>query len=55
MYDSAVHMNVFGLNPVVVFGTEEQCKRMYPGIVWDGRRFPALPSPSPTPGLNTRS
>ena len=25
---SAVHMNVFGLNPVVVFGTEEQCKRL---------------------------
>src|SRR6476469_2974799 len=24
---SAVHMNVFGLNPVVVFGNEEQCKR----------------------------
>ena len=22
---SAVHMNVFGLNPVVVFGTKEQC------------------------------
>jgi acyl-CoA dehydrogenase len=21
---SAVHMNIFGLNPVVVFGTEEQ-------------------------------
>jgi len=33
---SAVHMNVFGLNPVVVFGTKEQCHRMLPGIV-DGR------------------
>ena len=30
---SAVHMNVFGLNPVVVFGTEEQCQRMLPPIV----------------------
>src|SRR6478735_9343691 len=25
---SAVHMNIFGLNPVVVLGTEEQKKRM---------------------------
>ena len=33
---SAVHMNVFGLNPVVVFGTKEQCQRMLPPIV-DGR------------------
>jgi acyl-CoA dehydrogenase len=30
---SAVHMNVFGLNPVVVFGTPEQCRRMLPPIV----------------------
>src|SRR5260221_2072299 len=30
---SAVHMNVFGLNPVVVFGTDEQCRRMLPPIV----------------------
>ncbi len=30
---SAVHMNVFGLNPVVVFGTKEQCKRMLPPII----------------------
>src|SRR5450830_1823308 len=30
---SAVHMNVFGLNPVVVFGTEQQCRRMLPPIV----------------------
>ncbi len=25
---SAVHINIFGLNPVVVFGSEEQRKRM---------------------------
>ena len=30
---SAIHMNVFGLNPVVVFGSKEQCTRMLPGIV----------------------
>src|SRR3954462_4026855 len=30
---SAVHINVFGLNPVVVFGTETQRKRMLPPMV----------------------
>src|SRR6266545_921197 len=34
---SAVHMNVFGLNPVVVFGTKEQCTRMLPPII-DGQK-----------------
>jgi acyl-CoA dehydrogenase len=29
---SAVHMNIFGLNPVVVFGTDEQKRRMLPPI-----------------------
>src|SRR5690606_28751917 len=29
---SAVHMNIFGLNPVVVFGNEEQKRRMLPPI-----------------------
>ena len=29
----AVHMNIFGLNPVVVFGTKEQKKRMLPGPI----------------------
>ncbi len=29
---SAVHMNIFGLNPVVVFGSEEQKRRMLPPI-----------------------
>src|ERR1700688_876344 len=27
---SAVHMNIFGLNPVVVFGTDAQKRRMLP-------------------------
>ena len=27
---SAVHMNIFGLNPVVVYGTDEQKRRMLP-------------------------
>src|SRR5690348_6095099 len=30
---SAVHMNIFGLNPVVVFGTEEQKSRMLPPLI----------------------
>ena len=34
---SAVHMNIFGLNPVVVFGTKEQKKRMLPGLIAGAR------------------
>ena len=30
---SALHMNIFGLNPVVVFGTDEQKKRMLPPLI----------------------
>src|ERR1700674_3960695 len=30
---SAIHMNIFGLNPVVVFGTAEQKRRMLPPLV----------------------
>ena len=29
---SAIHMNIFGLNPVVVYGNEEQKRRMLPPI-----------------------
>ena len=49
---SAVHMNVFGLNPVVVFGTPEQCARMLPGIV-DGREKACFAVTEPNTGLNT--
>ena len=49
---SAVHMNVFGLNPVVVFGTKEQCRRMLPGIV-DGREKACFAVTEPNTGLNT--
>ena len=45
---SAVHMNVFGLNPVVVFGTEEQSRRMLPPMV-AARSNPASPSPNQIP------
>src|SRR5215467_5765715 len=49
---SAVHMNVFGLNPVVVFGTKEQCHRMLPGIV-SGRDRSCFAVTEPNTGLNT--
>src|ERR1051326_1403731 len=49
---SAIHMNVFGLNPVVVFGTKEQCRRMLPGIV-EGRERSCFAVTEPNTGLNT--
>src|ERR1700684_4149057 len=49
---SAVHMNVFGLNPVVVFGTEEQCKRMLPPII-SGEEKACFAVTEPNTGLNT--
>lgn len=49
---SAVHMNIFGLNPVVVFGTEEQKKRMLPGLI-AGRERACFAVTEPNTGLNT--
>jgi acyl-CoA dehydrogenase len=49
---SAVHINVFGLNPVVVFGTEEQRRRMLPPMV-DGREKACFAVTEPNTGLNT--
>src|ERR1700688_2365734 len=49
---SAVHMNVFGLNPVVVFGNDEQCKRMLPPIV-EGKERACFAVTEPNTGLNT--
>src|SRR5258706_3198274 len=49
---SAVHMNVFGLNPVVVFGNEEQCRRMLPPIV-AGTEKACFAVTEPNTGLNT--
>jgi acyl-CoA dehydrogenase len=45
-------MNVFGLNPVVVFGTKEQCTRMLPPII-DGRDKSCFAVTEPNTGLNT--
>ena len=50
---SAVHMNIFGLNPVVVFGTEEQKKRMLPPLI-QGRHRACFAVTEPNTGLNTR-
>jgi acyl-CoA dehydrogenase len=49
---SAVHINVFGLNPVVVFGTEEQRQRMLPPMM-EGREKACFAVTEPNTGLNT--
>jgi acyl-CoA dehydrogenase len=49
---SAVHINVFGLNPVVVFGTDEQRARMLPPMI-DGREKACFAVTEPNTGLNT--
>ncbi len=49
---SAVHMNIFGLNPVVVFGTDAQKKRMLPGLI-AGRERACFAVTEPNTGLNT--
>jgi acyl-CoA dehydrogenase len=51
---SAVHMNIFGLNPVVVFGTSDQKKRMLPGLI-AGKERACFAVTEPNTGLNTRS
>lgn len=49
---SAIHMNVFGLNPVVVFGTDDQKRRMLPPIL-EGRNKACFGVTEPNTGLNT--
>ena len=49
---SAVHMNIFGLNPVVVFGTAEQKRRMLPPLI-EGRERACFAVTEPNTGLNT--
>jgi acyl-CoA dehydrogenase len=50
---SAVHMNIFGLNPVVVFGTAEQKERMLPPLI-RGEQRACFAVTEPNTGLNTR-
>lgn len=49
---SALHMNIFGLNPVVVFGTEEQKQRMLPPLI-KGADKACFAVTEPDAGLNT--
>jgi acyl-CoA dehydrogenase len=49
---SAIHMNIFGLNPVVVFGTEAQKKRMLPNLI-AGKERSCFAVTEPNTGLNT--
>src|SRR5258706_15654554 len=49
---SAVHMNIFGLNPVVVFGTDKQKKRFLPPLI-AGKEKACFAVTEPDAGLNT--
>ncbi len=49
---SAIHMNIFGLNPVIVFGTDEQKKRMLPPLV-AGKERSCFAVTEPNTGLDT--
>lgn len=49
---SGIHINIFGLNPVLVFGTEEQRKRMLPPIA-KGEVKACFGVTEPNTGLNT--
>jgi len=49
---SALHMNIFGLNPVVVFGSDEQKKRMLPPLI-AGHDKACFAVTEPDAGLDT--
>jgi len=49
---SALHMNIFGLNPVVVFGTEEQKQRFLPPLI-GGEEKACFAVTEPDAGLDT--
>ena len=49
---SAVHMNIFGLHPVVVFGSSEQKRRWLPPLI-AGRDRACFGVTEPDAGLNT--
>jgi acyl-CoA dehydrogenase len=49
---SAVHMNIFGLNPVVVFGSARQKERMLPPLI-RGEHKACFAVTEPDVGLNT--
>jgi acyl-CoA dehydrogenase len=49
---SAIHLNIFGLNPVVVFATDEQRRRMLPPVA-RGEQKSCFAVTEPDTGLNT--
>jgi acyl-CoA dehydrogenase len=49
---SAVHMNIFGLNPIVVYGNDEQKRRMLPPVV-AGKEKTCFAVTEPNAGLQT--
>jgi acyl-CoA dehydrogenase len=49
---SAIHLNIFGPNPIVVFGTDEQKKRILPDII-GGKVKGCFAVTEPNAGLNT--
>jgi acyl-CoA dehydrogenase len=49
---SAVHMNIFGLNPVQVFGNDEQKRRFLPPLI-EGRDKACFAVTEPDAGLDT--
>ncbi len=49
---SAVHLNLFGPNPIVVFGTEEQKARFLPRLI-EGKDRACFGVTEPDAGLNT--
>jgi acyl-CoA dehydrogenase len=49
---SAIHMNVFGLHPVVVYGNEQQKRRWLPPII-NGQNKACFGVTEPNTGLNT--
>ena len=50
---SGIHMNIFGLNPVVVFGNAEQKRRMLPPLI-AGKERACFAVTEPNTGLNTK-
>jgi acyl-CoA dehydrogenase len=49
---SAIHMNIFGLHPVVVFGTDEQKERFLPPLI-AGKEKTCFAVTEPDAGLDT--
>lgn len=51
---SSIHLNLFGLNPIVVFGSEEQKQRWLPPMI-EGKDVSCFGVTEPNAGLDTTS